>query len=244
MPQSLPTFDLKQLVESIDPAQRPALVLVLGLMLGLGVLIGRRSRNENRPYRFGSWRRLSLQNSGEALVTRVLRTHFTTPDYHLMNHVTVRMEDGTTQIDHILVSRYGIFVIETKDYAGWVFASDAGRTWTAVHFRRKYQFQNPLRQNYRHVLAVQNLLEFVPRDAIRSLVVFCGSAEFKTEIPNGVLKLNRLVEHIRGFNTEQIALNRVQYAVGRLEFERLALTGATDVEHAESLRHRFAGHSG
>jgi hypothetical protein len=39
-----------------------------------------------------------------------------------MNHVTIRMDDGTTQVDHILVSRFGVFVIETKHYTGWLFA--------------------------------------------------------------------------------------------------------------------------
>jgi len=37
---------------------------------------------------------------------------------------------GTTQIDHIVVSRYGIFVIETKNYRGWIFGSEKQRDWT------------------------------------------------------------------------------------------------------------------
>lgn len=42
------------------------------------------------------------------------------------------MDDGTTQVDHILVSRFGVFVIETKDFSGWIFASATDRTWTQV----------------------------------------------------------------------------------------------------------------
>ena len=40
-----------------------------------------------------------------------------------MNHITLRLGTGTTQIDHILLSRFGVFVIETKDYTGWIFGS-------------------------------------------------------------------------------------------------------------------------
>jgi hypothetical protein len=160
-----------------------------------------------------------------------------------MNHVTLRMEDGTTQVDHILLSRFGIFVIETKDYGGWIFANASDKTWTNVRFRQRYTFQNPIHQNFRHVLAVQNLLEFIPKETIRSVVVFCGSAEFKTDIPNGVVRVDDLLDYLRQFSTEVIALNRLQYAVGRLETSRLALSGETDVEHIANLKRRFRNNS-
>jgi hypothetical protein len=151
------------------------------------------------------------------------------------------MDDGTTQVDHILVSRYGVFVIETKDYNGWIFANQSDAQWTNVHYHLKYRFQNPIRQNFRHLLAVQNLLEFIPRDAVQSVVVFCGSAEFKTDVPAGVVHVDELVAFLKQHTLETIPLNRMQYAVGRLETARLALSGKTDVEHVESLRRRFGG---
>ncbi len=46
-------------------------------------------------------------------------------DYHLIKDVTLPTEDGgTTQIDHIIVSRYGIFVVETKNMQGWIFGGE------------------------------------------------------------------------------------------------------------------------
>jgi hypothetical protein len=60
-----------------------------------------------------------------------------------MNHVTLQLTDGTTQIDHILVSRFGVFVIETKDYKGWIFADATRANWTQVLFKVKFKFQNP-----------------------------------------------------------------------------------------------------
>lgn len=45
--------------------------------------------------------------------------------YHRMNNVTLPLASGgSTQIDHIIVSRYGIFVIETKNYKGWIFGEE------------------------------------------------------------------------------------------------------------------------
>jgi hypothetical protein len=183
----------------------------------------------------------SFQNSSEERLSRLARKYFRPPDYHLMNHITLQLEDGTTQIDHILISRFGVFVIETKDYKGWIFANAQHKTWTQVLFNSKFKFQNPIFQNLRHVRAVQELLDFLPPDVVNSMVVFTGEAEFKTEVPHGVFDLSGFVDHIRGQTKEVMSLNRVQFCVGRLETARFAITGETDVEHIQDLARRHGG---
>jgi hypothetical protein len=86
---------------------------------------------------------------------------------------------GTTESDHLIVSRFGIFVVELKDRSGWIFANAYNPVWTAVHFGEKFRFQNPLHQNYGHIKALQ---EFLGVDArvLHGIVVFRGSFEFKT----------------------------------------------------------------
>jgi hypothetical protein len=184
------------------------------------------------------YRTHSIQNSGEALLARHLQANFSAPDYHLMNNITLRVEDGTTQVDLILVSKFGVFVIETKDYKGWIFANPNHASWTQVIFRRNYKFQNPIHQNYKHVRAVQSLLDFLPAETVFSVVVFTGEAEFKTPIPEGVFTLNNLIEYLRNQKDELLSENRVQFCVGRLETNRLALTRQTDIEHIQSLQRR------
>jgi hypothetical protein len=85
---------------------------------------------------------------------------------------------------------------------------------------------------------VQELLDFLPPGAIKSLVVFTGDAEFKTEIPQGVFGVSGLIEYLRGQTVEVMPTNRMQFCVGRLETTRLAISGKTDVEHIESLERR------
>jgi hypothetical protein len=179
------------------------------------------------------------QNHGEALVTYTLQSNFSAPDYHLLNHITLRHRGGTTQVDHILVSRFGVFVIETKDYTGWIFAHADHATWTQVTFKDKFKFQNPIHQNYLHVKAVQELFDFVPVSAIQSVVVFVGDAEFKTDMPAGVFTLPQLVKHLRSCTEEVLSPNRVQFCVGRLETARLAVSGETDVAHVQRLQRRY-----
>jgi hypothetical protein len=194
-------------------------------------------------YAFGLYRtrqrQSSFQNSGESLVSRLIKDNFAPPDFHLLNHITLRLEDGTTQIDHILVSRFGVFVIETKNHKGWIFAHENQSTWTQVFPHGKFKFQNPLHQNMRHTRAVQSLLDFLPPEAIKPVVVFSGDAEFKTEMPAGVFTISGLVDHLRGFKEELMSMNRLHFCVGRLETARLSVSGQTDLEHIESLKSRF-----
>ncbi len=186
-------------------------------------------------YRFRS---PSFQNRGEALVTRVIQANFKAPNFHLLNHITLKLKDGTTQIDHILVSRFGVFVIETKDYNGWIFANPKHATWTQVLFRLKFKFQNPIFQNFRHVKSLESLLDFLPPSAIKSAVVFVGDAEFQTDMPSGVYTISGFINYLQNCTEEVMSLNRVQFCVGRLETARLAITRKTDLEHVKDLDRR------
>lgn len=65
-----------------------------------------------------------------------------------INDVTIQTPTGTTQIDHIIVSKFGIFVIETKNMSGWIFGSPDQAQWTqSLPGGNRFRFQNPLRQN-------------------------------------------------------------------------------------------------
>ena len=228
---------------ALSQGDRRVLVVLLTAVAALGFVIGQRRANRlTRRRGLGAWRIPTFQNSGEGQVSRVLLGHFGPPDYHLMNHVTIQMDDGTTQVDHILVSRFGVFVVETKDYNGWIFANPSEESWTQVLFRRKSRFQNPIFQNKRHVRAVRGLLSFLPSEAIRSIVVFAGDAEFKTAIPEGVVAIGQLAEVLRCQTAVVMSTEQLQLCVGRLETTRLAISRETDVQHIQNLarRHRTA----
>ena len=206
----------------MSPIYSALIILVIGFVLG-----------------YFAQRVQSSQNSSEALVRQTIQNYFQSPNYHLLNHITIKYGSSTTQIDHILVSRHGVFVIETKNYKGWIFANAKQATWTQVLYRLKFKFQNPIHQNHRHVVAVRELLDFLPQDAIKSVVVFSGNAEFKTEKPLGVFTISEMIEYLKGCTEELLSENRVQFAVGRIETARMAISSKTDVEHVEALKKRY-----
>lgn len=158
---------------------------------------------------------------------------------HVLNNITLRFADGTTQIDHILITEKGILVIETKHYRGWIFANRNNKKWTQVIYRVKYKFQNPIHQNFKHVHAVRQLLDFLPKESIQGLVVFTGDATFKTAIPPGVIEYSQLQDYISHLCFGSLSENRIHFCVGRIECQRLEITGITDVEHQRFLERKF-----
>ena len=190
-------------------------------------------------YALKSYQAYRFQNAGEILVRTEILKNLPPSSWHLLNNITLKVDDGTTQVDHILVSRYGVFVIETKDYSGWLFGDEKSKQWTQVNYRLKNRFQNPLRQNFKHIKAVQALLDFLPPEQIKGLVVFTGSAIFKTNMPSGVYYLDSLLTYLKGLDQEILTENRLQFCVGRLECNRMALTEETDIEHQANLQSRW-----
>jgi hypothetical protein len=67
----------------------------------------------------------------------------------------------------------GVFVIETKNMTGWIFGGAEQNEWTQKIFKVSHRFQNPLRQNYKHVKTIETLLG-LPSEALFFAVVFVG----------------------------------------------------------------------
>ncbi|MBO2616983.1 nuclease-related domain-containing protein [Shewanella algae] len=188
-------------------------------------------------YSIGHYRKNYSINPNEIKVSNIIKLHLNSSSEVLLNNVTLRLKNGTTtQIDHILISTKGVFVIESKHYSGWVFGDENSPKWTQVIHKKKSQFQSPLRQNYKHIKAIEELLDFLPENAVKSVVVFSGSAKFKTQMPKNVLYAKDLPLYLSSFSDEILSLNRVQFCLGRLSFARLPESKETDKMHIKNLK--------
>lgn len=74
--------------------------------------------------------------------------------YKVLNNITLQTDGRTTQIDHVVVSNLGLFVIETKNYKGWIIGDEYSEYWTQVIYKRKEKLYNHIRQNYGHLMAL------------------------------------------------------------------------------------------
>lgn len=118
--------------------------------------------------------------------------------YKILNDVMLKTSHGTTQIDHIVVSIYGIFVIETKNYQGWITGSEYGDQWTKNMYGKKYSFRNPLKQNYAHVKALEEKLN-LPEDKFIPIVAFSGNSDIKVKTTKPVVYIGQLKCIIQGY---------------------------------------------
>lgn len=127
--------------------------------------------------------------------------------YRRVQGVILPTTRGTTQIDHVLVSPFGVFVIETKNMKGWIFGRENDEKWTQVLFGRKYRFQNPLRQNYRHTKCLAEFLK-LEHSLFHSIVFFIGDCRFKTPMPANVMS-SGLASYIKSFRQPRLGSDRI-----------------------------------
>lgn len=115
---------------------------------------------------------------GESSVRRKLRK-LDSEEYKVLHDLMIRRANGrTSQIDHVVISRYGVFVIETKNYKGWIMGSEKSEYWTQVLYRRKERLYSPIRQNYGHIKALEEHLQDGTIPFV-SIVAFTARAELK-----------------------------------------------------------------
>ncbi|SFD13565.1 Topoisomerase DNA binding C4 zinc finger [Microbulbifer thermotolerans] len=157
--------------------------------------------------------------------------------YRRIHNVTLKTPDGTTQIDHIFISRFGIFVVETKNMRGWIFGGEHQAHWTQKIYNKSFRFQNPLRQNYKHTKALAKLLG-LPEHFIHSVIVFVGSSTFKTKMPDNVTKEGGCIRYIKSFRSAVLTNEEVENLVSRIQSGRLAPTRETHKQHIQNLKSR------
>ncbi|WP_169392928.1 MULTISPECIES: nuclease-related domain-containing protein [Psychrobacter] len=177
---------------------------------------------------------------GELIVSVATWVMLNRRHYLRLNNVTLPLSDGgTTQIDHIIVSSFGIFVIETKNYKGWIFGQERDAKWTQMIMGRKYQFQNPLRQNYLHMKTLSELLNLNLR-YFHSVIAFMGHCEIKTraELPENVLNKG-MMTYIKSKEKVLLSHEQMTAIADKIEKTRLSKSRKTDRQHRDYLQNKF-----
>ena len=157
--------------------------------------------------------------------------------YVVINDVILPTQYGTSQIDHIVVSIYGIFVIETKYYTGWIYGGEHSEYWTQNVYGEKHQFYNPILQNEGHVKALRNVLaEFEPLDII-PIVAFSGTADIKMDIKDShVVYWGQLRRCIRRYTKERHTRKEVKAICNKIYEIKLKPSRKTRRRHMAGVR--------
>ncbi len=173
--------------------------------------------------------------TGEFIVNVLGKFLLDKHDYHIVKNVTLPTENGTTQIDHVIVSAYGVFVVETKNIKGWIFGNSHDAMWTQKIFKHSGKFQNPLHQNYKHVKTLQKLLN-LKDEQIHSLVVFVGDSTFKTPMPENVTYGYGYIRYIKSKTRRVLSSSEVTEIIKKIGSGRLVPSFKTHREHVANVQ--------
>lgn len=122
--------------------------------------------------------------------------------YIILNDMMLKSSKGTHQIDHIIISKFGIFVVEMKNYYGLITGEEYQNKWTQHLGKNKYYFNNPIHQNYGHIKALQELLN-LSEDKFISIICISNQAKLKVKAKN-VTQLDFINDLIKSYNNEII----------------------------------------
>ena len=207
----------------ISPVARQLISQVIFILIPLAILIGMLK---------SSWFK---GLAGEFVVNVLAKLLLDKNEYRIIENVTLPIENGTTQIDHVIISSFGVFVVETKNIKGWIFGGAQDAMWTQKIYKHSDKFQNPLHQNYKHVKTLQQLLS-LKDDQIHSLVVFVGDSKFKTPMPENVTHGIGYIRYIKSKKRRVISSTEVSEIIRKIEAGRLSQSYKTHQEHVEHVQ--------
>lgn len=176
------------------------------------------------------WKKKSVEEigaEGEAAVADIIGETKEGVRY-VLNDYMVEDEGKSSQINHILINKYGVFVIETKNYSGRIYGSEAQREWTQVlNFgRTKNLLYSPVKQNATHIYRLKKLL---PKNtSITSLIVMVQNNTEYIKASN-IIKLSQLKKCLSKLKEEVLSEEEMKDIFDRLiEAKSKVTTSAVD----------------
>ncbi len=191
--KSKPKILPKQKVEATS--YLPALLIMLGLAIIYFLLKLLKNRTDNVQGAEGEyWVRKELEKLDPS-------------EYHVVNNIYLptRGDVSQTEIDHVVISNYGVFCIETKAIRGMVYGNGRDKQWVRFIKSQPFFFMNPCRQNYKHV---QTLKEYIKKRNVFSIIVFTHATEVKVaNTSEVVVGVENLIKRIMSFE-KKIFINK------------------------------------
>lgn len=177
---------------------------------------------------------------GEKVVARRLKK---LPDeYYYFNGMYLQSGNYSTQIDHVVVSIYGIFVIETKNYKGNIYGDEKAEEWTQIIMHNRYPFQNPIKQNRGHVYCLMRLLN-LPKEYFIPIVVFTPRCNLYVNTNSVVIYTSQIIDVIMSYKTPLLSEAKVKELATKLNYSSFETrdTVKTHVAYARYRKQEYHG---
>lgn len=146
---------------------------------------------------------------GEKAICKILKK-LPVKEYLVLNDVLLKTKNGTVQIDHIVLSEYGIFVIETKNYSGLIFGNGFAPKWKQ-RIGKSYlgEIDNPILQNKAHIYALMNTLDINTSDIFLPISTFSHNCILKVNAGTPVVYYDELIRIIKSYRNQKLSKEQV-----------------------------------
>lgn len=178
---------------------------------------------------------------GEYRVSQVLEK---VPFEHRMifNCYIPNQKGDKTELDIIMISTKGIFVIENKNYNGWIFGDEKSKNWCQTIYNTKNFFYNPVKQNRSHIKNLENILK-IGEGKYVSVITFNSNANLKkihTESENlYVLSYNKISDFFKNYKRENCLTTKEIEAIYQKLIPGTQLTSEEKKAHIERIKKEY-----
>jgi hypothetical protein len=160
----------------------------------------------------------------ESRTRRILAAGLEKSRYTVLNDVELPTGGGTVHVDHIVVSRFGVFVIESQYASGMVSGGEFQDRWKQEHWGRSRRIENPMHQNAVQAETLGRLLG-MPRTKIHRVVVLTGHKGIRTQAPEHLVPADQLIRYIRKKGTHVLEPEQADRALKGIEDARVNPAG-------------------
>lgn len=164
-------------------------------------------------------------------------------DYYVFNDLLIREGNYTTQVDHVVISHCGVFVLETKNVHGKVYGSENTEFWKQYlpetgykryGFTKEHQFRNPIWQNEGHIKTLRRLV-FGNDLPIYNIVVFPNEVDLFVTADKDVLRMWEVVSRIKQHREVVLSTDHMNFMRRRL-LEVVSTKEKDRIEHLENVQ--------
>lgn len=138
----------------------------------------------------------------EYKLNQLLRWRLSKQYLHFRKLKLFTAKDELTEIDHLVLCPFGIFVIAVRSNRGRIGGSETAANWSRHYFGATKPLMNPLHQNFKNVEAVKHLLQLQGTDtaqAVHSVIAFNRVAQFASSMPANVMFVDAAADYIKQF---------------------------------------------
>ena len=149
-------------------------LICIGTLITIVIIISDRKKSKKYRKKHKTPKQKGIE--GENVISNIIQY---APMYKkIVRNAYIDMnENKKTEIDIIAISTKGIYVIESKNYEGWILGDEKSNQWCQNIYNKKSYFYNPIKQNQTHIKSINKILQ-LDEKMYESLIIF-NKAEIK-----------------------------------------------------------------